>query len=68
MNYGINLTNPNPCRKGEPEGAPAMVALQMVVDRMLILLNGLPVMGKARGRGIANLAIQPKGVLNGTLA
>ena len=40
MNYGINLTNPNPCRKGEPEGAPAMVALQMVVDRMLILLNG----------------------------
>ena len=60
MNYGINLTNPNPCREGEPEGAPAMVALQMVVDRMPILLNGLPVMGKARGRGIANLAIPGK--------
>ena len=60
VNYGINLTNPNPCREGEPEGAPVMVALQMVVDRMPILLNGLPVMGKARGRGIANLAIPGK--------
>ena len=60
VNYGINLTNPNPCREGEPEGAPAMVALQMAVDRMPILLNGLPVMGKAGGRGIANLAIPGK--------
>ena len=29
----------------------------MAVDRMPIVLNGLPVMGIARGRGIANLAV-----------
>jgi hypothetical protein len=36
------------------------VALHMAVDRRPILLNGLSVMGKARGRGLANLAIPAK--------
>ena len=39
---------------------PARAALQMAVDRMLIVLTRLPVMGKAGGRGIAHLVLLAK--------
>lgn len=54
-NYGIHLTNPTPCRAWGPVGAPAMVALQMAVDGTLIVPQVPPVIGGARGRGVADL-------------
>ena len=41
--------------ESESEGGPEMVALKMAVDGTLIVLNVPPVVGGARGRGVADL-------------
>ena len=54
-NCGINLTNPLLSRKRVAVGGPEMAALKMAVDGAPVVLNVLPVMGRARERGAANL-------------
>ena len=55
LNCGINLTNPPLDRVGVAVGGSEMTALKMAVDGAPVLLNVLPVMGRARGRGAAHL-------------
>ena len=54
LNYGIDRANPAFYRDRMPEGGPEMVALQMVVDGALVVLQVSPVVGGARGRGAAD--------------
>lgn len=48
-------TQPNTYRERVLVGEPEMVALKMAADGMLIVPNVSPVIGEARGRGIAHL-------------
>ncbi len=54
LNYGIDRANPAFYRDWMSAGGPAMVALKMVVDGVLVLLEVSPVMGEARGRSAAD--------------
>lgn len=54
LNYGIDRANPAPYRDEMSVGGPAMVALHMVVDGALVVLQVSPVVGGARGRGAAD--------------
>ena len=57
LNCGINLTNPSLTRNRVAVGGPEMAALKMAVDGVSRVLKVLPVVGRAWGRGTANLLI-----------
>jgi hypothetical protein len=54
LNYGIDRANPTSYRDRMPAGGSEMVALKMVVDGALVVLQVPSVMGEARGRGAAD--------------
>jgi hypothetical protein len=55
LNYGIDRANPTSSRDGMSAGGPEMVALKMVVDGALVVLEVSSVMDEAWGRSAADL-------------
>lgn len=55
LNYGIDRANPTSHREWMLAGGPEMVALKMVVDGALVVLEVSSVMDEAWGRSAADL-------------